>query len=815
MTATLVVLALSLTFLGLCFLGRAFWAWVVTGALALGWWGTHMGSPVLFGASCGLFVLAAVVFGLQPLRRSLITSWLMPLIGKILPKMSATEREALDAGTVWWDGDLFSGAPDWKKLLAFKGPGLTAREQAFLDGPLDELCRMLDDYQVTLDGDLPAEAWSFIKTQGLMGMIIPEEHGGLGFSAAMQSIVIARLTARCGTAAVTVMVPNSLGPAELILHYGTDEQREHLLPRLASGEEVPAFALTEPPAGSDAASMRAAGIVCKGEFEGREVLGIRLNWDKRYITLAPIATLLGLAFKLYDPEHLIGEEESRGITCALIPVNTPGVTVGERHDPLGIPFMNGPTQGEDVFVPLDHIIGGVENAGKGWGMLMQCLSAGRGISLPSLSSGAAQLATRLTGAYATVREQFGMPIGKFEGIEARLARIAGLTYLVDGGRQMTLMAIDSGEKPSVVTAVMKAYATESMRTVLNDAMDIQGGAGICRGPRNVLAHPYQSIPIGITVEGANILTRCMIIFGQGAIRCHPFVQAELSSFDAKDLAKFDRAFFGHVNFVSTNMARSLVLSVTAGSLAGAPRSGVTAPYFKQLTRASASFAVIADFAMATLGGLLKRKENLTGRLADALAWQYFGSGALKKFIDDGEQKRDLPALRWAMDHALYEIQVALDEFLQNMPNRPVAWMLRRIVFPFGARRRPPTDRTASRLARAILEDGELRRSMTPTLFIPAADEQGLGQLEEALRLVMASREATGKIKDAQRARKLPRKHPNLLEEAVLAGVITEDECASIRTAEQARDAVVQVDSFKSLGEKASTGKRSRSTAPAF
>ena len=816
MPELLVALVLALTFLGLCFAGRAFWGWVVAGALALAaWWSGGVSSPVLFGTVCGLFGLCAVVFGLEPLRRALITSWLMRPIGMILPKMSATEKEALDAGTVWWDGELFSGAPNWKSLLDYKGRGLSDRERAFLNGPLDELCHMLDDYKVTRDGDLPPEVWQFIKDQGLMGMIIPEEHGGLGFSAEMQSIVIARLTARCGTAAVTVMVPNSLGPAELILHYGTDEQRERLLPRLASGDEVPAFALTEPPAGSDAASMRSSGIVCKGQFEGREVVGIRLNWDKRYITLAPVATLLGLAFKLYDPDHLLGEQESLGITCALIPTDTPGVTVGERHDPLGVPFMNGPTYGEDVFVPIDHIIGGADNAGKGWGMLMQCLSAGRGISLPSLSSGAAQLATRLTGAYATVREQFNMPIGKFEGIEARLARIAGLTYLIDGGREITLKAIDNGEKPSVITAIMKAYATESMRTVINDAMDIQGGAGICRGPRNVLAHPYQSVPIGITVEGANILTRSMIIFGQGAIRCHPFVQPELSTHAAGDVKGFDRAFFGHVNFVFTNIARSLALSVTGGGLASAPVGGPTAPYFKQLTRASASFALVSDFAMATLGAALKRKENLTGRLADALAWQYLGSGTLKKFIDDGQQERDLPALHWAMAHALHQIQVALDEFLINMPNRPAAWMLRRLVFPFGARLRPPTDRVSSRLARAILEDQPLRHSMTPNLFIPDADEPGLGQLEDALKRVMLAREATGKLKTAQRARKLPRSHPNLLEEAVMAGVITEDECELVRDAERARDEVIQVDSFPTLGERAAGEKQSRSTAPAF
>jgi acyl-CoA dehydrogenase len=804
---------LALVFLGCCYVGRAYWAWVAAGGLGLCFWligGVFSG--VVFGLTATLFVGLAILFGVKPVRKAVGARALLKAMRGILPKMSATEREALGAGTVWWDGDLFSGQPAWKKLLEFRGKDLTAREKDFIDGPVAELCHMLDDHVVMKDGDLPEEAWDFIKSKGFMGMIIPQEYGGLGFSAAAQSAIIARLSARCGTASVTVMVPNSLGPAELLLHYGTQEQRDRLLPRLAVGEEVPAFALTEPTAGSDAGSMKAGGVVCHGTYEGREVLGMRLNWDKRYITLAPVATLLGLAFKLRDPDHLLGDEEQLGITCALVPADVPGVVTGKRHDPLGVPFMNGPTEGHDVFVPLDFIIGGPEMAGKGWGMLMQSLAAGRGISLPSLSAGAAELATRVTGAYATVREQFNLPIGRFEGIEDRLARIAGLTYMIDGGRRITLAAIDEGEKPSVITAIMKAYSTEAMRVAINDAMDVTGGAGISRGPRNVLAGSYQAVPIGITVEGANILTRSMIVFGQGAIRCHPFVQSEIDAADENDAHAFDDGFFNHVNFVFTNGARSFVHGLTGGGLVPAPVRGPAGAYFQKLTRMSAAFALVSDFAMATLGGALKRKENITGRLSDVLAHLYLGSGVLKKFVDEGSAERDLPAMRWAIEHCLFEAENALAGVLDNLPHRPSAWLLRPLVFPLGRRFKRPSDRLSSQLARAILEGQPLREALTTHLFIPPTDELGLGRLEHALARVLAARPAQEKLKQAQREKKLPRRHPDLLQEAVLAGVLTEDDCDKIRDAEQARNEAIQVDAFEHLG---ATTHAVGETAPAF
>lgn len=743
-----------------------------------------------------LLGIVAVVALVTPLRRALVTGPLFPLIRRILPVMSDTEKAALDAGTVGWDGELFGGSPDFRKLVEAPARELDERERKFLADVLDPLCASLDDHKVTRAGDLPPEIWERIRSSGLMGMIIPRSFGGLEFSARMQSTVVARLSSRCVTAAVTVMVPNSLGPAELLLHYGTDEQKRHWLPRLARGEEIPCFALTEPHAGSDAASMRSVGIVTKGQHEGRDVLGIRLTWDKRYITLAPIATVLGLAFKLRDPERLLGGEVELGITCALIPTRTPGVETGLRHDPLGVPFMNGPTRGRDVFVPLDSIIGGPKMAGRGWVMLMQCLAAGRGVSLPALSTGAAALASRVVGAHASVREQFGLPLGRFEGLEARLGRIGGLTYTIDAARTLTLAALDRGEKPAVTTAIMKAYTTEAMRVVINDAMDIVGGGGICRGPRNSLAHAYQSLPIGITVEGANILTRSMIIFGQGAIRCHPWVQRELAAADARDVKAFDEAFWGHVGHVFSNASRAFLLGLSEGRFASAPVSGPAAPYFQQLARYSAAFAITADTAMGTLGANLKRKENLSGRLADALAWMYLASAVLRRFVDEGQPKERLSVFRWSMENALYEIEHALAGFLDNLPLRWVAFGLRPVVFPSGIRRRPPSDRRTSAVARELLDGGKLREDLGALAFVPRADEPGLGFLEATLAAVVRARPAREKLKDAQRARRLPRGSvPEVLEAALAQGVIDSGEAEALRAAERARDEAVQVDAF--------------------
>ncbi len=738
-----------------------------------------------------------LVLAVPPVRRNLLTRWIMPLVAGALPRMGDTERIALEAGSVWWDAELFSGRPDWKRLLDFRPKGLSDRERAFVAGPVEELCRMTSEWEVIKGHDLPPEVWAFLKKHRFLGMIIPEEYDGLGFSAAAHSAVITKLSSRSVTASVTAMVPNSLGPAELLLHYGTDEQKSHYLPRLARGEEIPCFALTEPEAGSDATAQRATGIVTKGVYQGREVLGMRLNWSKRYITLSPVATVLGLAFVLRDPDRLLGDKEEIGITCALLPANLPGIKTGERHDPLGVPFLNGPTEGHDVFAPLDSIIGGAANAGRGWRMLMETLAVGRGISLPSLAVGCAQLATRVVTAYANVREQFGLPIGRFEGIEEPVARIGGRTYIMDAARKLTLGAIDEGQKPAVISAIVKCYLTEGMRSVVNDAMDIQAGAAISRGPRNVMAPAYAAVPVGITVEGANILTRSLIIYGQGAIRCHPYVQREMAACARRDLVEFDRAFFGHMGHVFATVGKAFLDGLTDGELEPVPIRGPARPLFGRLSHLSAAFALTSEAAMATLGGTLKRRERLSGRLADALAHLYLASAALKRFVDEGQSERDLPLVRWSCAWAFHQTESALAGVLDNLPNRLAAGLVRFAVFPRGLRRKPPSDRLSAQVARSLLEDRSLRLALTADIYVPPASEQGLGRLEAAYAKVVAAEPVDRKLKDSIRARRIPAHLSGeaLAAAAVAAGVITEDERHLWREADTARRDAIQVDSF--------------------
>ena len=701
MLTGLVAVLLAVLAVLLLYLGRAYVAWTLPGAIALAWWGVRTGSPAT-GIAMLVFAAVAAATGIPAIRRQLLSRAAMKLIRPMLPRISNTEREALDAGTVWWERDLFSGRPDWRKLLDFTPKPLSDRERAFLDGPVDELCSMLQEWNIVRAGDLPPQVWSFLKRHGFFGMIIPERFGGLGFSAAAHSAVIVKVGSRSVTAAVTIMVPNSLGPAELLLRYGTEEQKHYYLPRLAKGDEIPCFALTGPEAGSDAAATQSVGVVCRGTYQGENVLGISLNWRKRYITLGPVATVIGLAFRLRDPDALLGGAQDRGITCALVPADLPGIEIGARHDPMGIPFQNGPNWGRDVFVPVDSIIGGTAMAGQGWRMLMESLAVGRSISLPALACASAQLSARLVGAYATVREQFDTPIGRFEGIEEPLARIGGLTYVMNAARRLTAGAVDAGEHPVVASAIVKAYLTESMRRVVNDAMDIRAGAAICRGPRNMLAQMYQAVPVGITVEGANILTRSMIVYGQGAIRCHPFLQAEVAAATAGDLAAFDRALFGHIGHVASMGARAWLLGVTDGRLVRAPACGKTRRLYGQLTRMSAAFALVSDVSLATLGASLKRREKISGRLADALAWLYLGSATLKRFHDDGEPDWALPFVRFTGAHALYEIQEALQGVLDNLPSRLAALAVRPLVFPLGPRYRPTSDAVGSRLVSTYL-----------------------------------------------------------------------------------------------------------------
>lgn len=785
----------------LAYRGAGLWILTVAGVAGIIVWslmssvGAAVG-PFLFG----LAIPVALILNLPSLRQFILSRPLLKLFKKMLPPLSQTEREALQAGTVGWDGQLFSGDPDWRLLFSLPTPRLTPAEQAFLDGPVERLCRMLDDWQIVeRDKDLTPEVWRFIREERFFGMIIPPEYGGLGFSVMAHSQVIVKIASRSITAAVTVMVPNSLGPAELLLHYGTAEQKEYYLPRLARGEEIPCFALTGPEAGSDAASMPDRGIVCRGMFEGREIIGVKLNWEKRYITLGPVATLLGLAFKLSDPDQLLGGSPEPGITLALIPVTTPGISIGTRHMPLDMPFQNGPNWGKDVFIPLEWLIGGAERAGQGWRMLMECLGVGRSISLPALSVGAGKLACRSTGAYARIRRQFKLPIGHLEGIEEPLARMAGLTYQMEAARSLTCAAVDRGEKPSVLSAIVKYSSTERMRQVVNDAMDVQGGSGICLGPHNLLGRPYQSIPIGITVEGANILTRTLIIFGQGAVRCHPYVLKEIQAVADPDpvagLENFDRAFFGHAGFTITTTARALWLGLTCARFLPVP-GGPCRRLLQQTTRLSCAFVLAADLSMIIIGSGLKRKEKLSGRLADILSNLYLISAVIKQFEERGYPEEERPLVEWACASSFQAIHSAFGGFFDNFPNRPVGWLLRLVSFPFGLRDSGPDDRLGRRVAAVLLSPSPLRDRLTGGIFTPSELSEPLGQLDDALEKVIAAEAVEKKLRDALKQKLIPAgDEGQLLQDGLRAGVITEVEAGIMTAAQTARREVIRVDDF--------------------
>ncbi|RED50746.1 acyl-CoA dehydrogenase [Aestuariispira insulae] len=797
MTALLILLAVVLLVL-FCFFGYGYVAWTVSAVLLLAAWAQQGGTDGFLLPLLGLIMAAiAVVTGLGNLRRQMVTKPLMKFVKGLLPRMGETERIALEAGTVWWDGDLFSGQPDWRKLMDFPITPLSDEEQAFLDGPVEQLCKMLDDWEIQQKRDLPPEIWDFMRKHGFFGMIIPKIYGGLEFSAIGHSAVVVKLASRSITAAVTVMVPNSLGPAELLLHYGTDKQRKHYLPRLADGRDIPCFALTEPHAGSDAAASRSIGTIVEKTIGRKKTLGIQLSWSKRYITLAPVATCIGLAFRLYDPDHLLGDDEDLGITCALIPRDVKGITIGERHDPMGIPFQNGPILGKDVFIPLDQVIGGRDGVGRGWMMLMDCLAAGRSISLPSLSVSAVQTVCRHSATYASVREQFNMQIGRFEGIQEPLARMAGNAYWMNAARRMTCGAVDAGEKPSVVSAIVKAYLTDSMRQSVTDALDIAAGSGICRGPGNNLSRAHNAVPIAITVEGANILTRSMIIFGQGAIRSHPFIQREMHAIAKGDIKSFDDAFFDHINFVSRNAARSLVLGMTNGHGSATPSSGPEARYFRKLNRYSAGFALLTDIALASMGGALKRREKLSGRYADALSWMYIASSALKRFHDEGCQADDRHLLDWSCTQANYHIEEAFDGILANMPNRWLGYLLRPLLFPLGRRQKPPSDRIGAKIANAILDRGPTRERICGDMYLPDPEEEGLGQMMAAEAALMKSKPARQKIRAALKVGQIPAEPlATQAQRAFDADIITSDEFTDLQAALSLQDQVIQVRAYK-------------------
>lgn len=749
-------------------------------------------------------ILAAIFipFAHTPFRRQLFSSRIYKWYRSVLPAMSDTEKTAIDAGTVWWEKDLFSGRPDWNKMLAYPSATISPEEQAFIDGPVNELCAMLDDYAIFKENEMPQHVWDYIKEQGFLGMIIPKEYGGLEFSARAQTEVVMKLSTRCAPAAVSVMVPNSLGPGELLLHYGTEEQRQYYLPRLAKGLEIPAFGLTGPHAGSDAGGIPDTGVVCEGEYNGKTVLGFRTNWKKRYITLGPICTVLGLAFKVEDPDGLLGGEVDLGITCALIPTNTPGITIGDRHS-VGSAFQNGPNSGEDVFVPMDWVIGGQERIGDGWLMLTDCLSVGRAISLPAQGTAAGKAASRLTGAYARIRRQFKLPIGKFEGVEEALARIGGITYRMDASRIFTSVALDLGEKPSVISAILKYHNTEGMRQVINDAMDVHGGKAICMGPSNYLGTVYRAVPVAITVEGANILTRTMIIFGQGAIRCHPHILDEMLAVSNEDLHQglidFDKAFFGHVGFTISNAVRSLVMGLTGSIFVRAPKAGQTRHFYRHLSRLSSAYAFVADVTMLILGGKMKRKEKLSGRLGDVLSHLYMGSAVLKKFDEDGRPSADLPLVNWAMYDSLYEIQQALEGVLNNFPIPIIGKIIRRIVFPLGRPYRRPSDGIGHRVTKLLLTPSSTRDRLTQGVYISDDVNDSQGLLEIALPKVIAAEPIERKIYGAIKRRVRPYNFDEVLEVALAEGIISETEEQQVREAHELINKVIGVDQFPQDG----------------
>jgi acyl-CoA dehydrogenase len=724
------------------------------------------------------------------LRRDWLSRPIFRWARKVLPSLSATEREAIEAGDVWWDADLFSGDPDWAKLMAAPPAQLSAEEQAFLDGPVEELCGMLDDWTITWElRDLPPAVWAFLKAHKFFAMIIPKPYGGLGFSAYAHSEVIRKLSTRSISAAVTAMVPNSLGPGELLMQFGTKAQQDYWLPRLADGREIPCFGLTSQEAGSDAASMVDSGIVCRGTHDGCEVIGIRLNWHKRYITLGPIATVLGLAFKLYDPDHLIGSRDEIGITVALVPTNLPGVEIGRRHLPAFHVFQNGPNWGHDVFIPMDNVIGGVEQVGKGWKMLMSALAAGRGISLPSLSSAGASFAAHVSGAYASIREQFHVPIGRFEAIQERLGRLAATAYLLDAARRLTCAAIDRGHKPAVITAIMKAQATERLRVSANDAMDIHGGKGIMEGPLNYLGNLYRAVPIGITVEGANIMTRALIQFGQGAIRSHPFILKEMLALEESDkergLDEFDRAFWGHVGHSCLNALRAFVRGWTLGYAAPAPPAGPATDYFRQLSRYSSAFALAVDVALLTLGGNLKRREMISARFGDVLSELYLLSAVLKRWQEEGRQADDLPLVQWCMAQGFATIEMRLDEIIANFPNRPAAWLLRLLVLPFGTRTLGPSDALTQACALILLTPSAARDRLTVDIY-HGADDGGVGRLDRAFALISAVQPLRDRLRQA---------HVHDIDTARQRGLINDAEADQLKAVQLAIAAVVAVDDF--------------------
>ncbi|MER2493934.1 acyl-CoA dehydrogenase [Catenovulum sediminis] len=774
-----------------------------------------------------LIIAVAILFGVTDIRKKWISEPIFKMFKRILPPMSETEKEAMEAGDVWWDGEIFSGKPDWHKLHNYPDAKLTDKEQAFIDNQLETLLAMLNDFEIVHDSkDLPKDVWDYLKREGFFAMIIPQEYGGLAFSATANSTIVAKIATRSVSAAVCVMVPNSLGPGELLTHYGTQEQKDRWLPGLSNGTEVPCFALTGPEAGSDAGAIPDKGIVCEQEFEGQKTLGIRITWNKRYITLAPVATVLGLAFKLYDPDKLLGEQGELGITCALIPTSHPGVKIGDRHMPMGLAFMNGTTYGEDVFIPLDWVIGGPSYVGKGWRMLVECLSAGRGISLPALATAIGHLGTKTTSAYSYIRKQFGLSIGKFEGVQEALARIGGHAYTLEAARKFTTSALDTGFSPSVVTAISKYHMTELGREVVNDSLDIHAGKGIQLGPKNYLGHLYWGVPVAITVEGANILTRNLMIFGQGATRCHPYVYKEMEAAANPDfkagLKQFDALLIKHIAFTIRNTGLALFHGLTLCKFGDTPVGGETAQYYKQMNRLSAGLALCADVSMLILGGALKRKEMISARLGDVFSQLYMASAVLKRYEEDGRQISDLPFVHYAVQNCLHKAGVAFEGYFDNFRPRWLAHLIKRLIFPYGVSLKAPNDILARRVCRALLKTGETRDRITNLCYMGVDDNDAVGVVEAAFIAMHACQAIELKIHGAQKSGKIPRRVP--LEQAIAAAekeqLITAEEAQQILHADKLRKQAIAVDSFpaefftqQSTQSSAQSGTQQNSNSP--
>jgi acyl-CoA dehydrogenase len=746
--------------------------------------------------------LLAIALSIAPVRRQFIVKPAFKKIRATLPKISETEQQALDAGTVGFDAEIFSGRPDWSKLRAVPAISLSEEEQAFLDGPTEELCRMINDWQVRFnEKEVPQPIWDFVKQNGFLGMLISKEHGGLGFSAQAQSLILGKIASRSPDVVTIVMVPNSLGPGELIEKYGTDEQKRHYLPRLAKGEEIPCFSLTGPTSGSDAANMRDIGTVSRGKHDGRDVTGIRLSWDKRYITLAPQATLVGLAFRLFDPENLLGRGEDIGITVALVPAKHPGVHIGRRHLPLGAAFPNGPNWGENVFIPLEWVIGGEKMAGQGWRMLMECLAAGRAISLPSSATAGVKTMLRFSTAYGRIRKQFGLPIGRMEGPAEHLARIIEAAYVTEAGRAVTAAMVSRGEKPTVISALMKYQTTERLRRCVNDAMDLHGGRGICDGPSNYLQSAYQLAPIGVTVEGANILTRTLIAFAQGALRSHPYLYQEVNacqdSNDERGLAAFDTALLGHVAFSLSNLVGALLHNVTGATFAHVPEKAYgTDEWYRQLWRASRNFAFVADFTVVLLGGRLKTKQKLSGRLADALSELYLLACVLKRYEDDGKPANDRHIIAFAARNGLFRYQEAMRGTVDNFPIAWARWLMRAVVYPFGLPHRPAPDWLSHKIVDLVLMPGEVRDRLTRHIYVSKDPSDPTGLLEVAMAKVIDTEDAEKKLDRAVRQGTIRRYHGiDWIGDALKRSVITESEAGQLREVEALTARVIAVDHF--------------------